>query len=102
MTESLDFVPATIQESAFTRTVDGKAVVMTPGPLKGNAKATAGSAPAVTEHSATSLCYNVLHSILRYFIARHAIISPCLVQLADILLNNETVRVRRHPGWLKA
>ena len=53
MTESVDFVPATIQEPAFTRTVDGKAVVMTPGPLEGNAKAKAGSAPAVTEPSAT-------------------------------------------------
>ena len=54
MTESVDFVPATIQKPEFTRTVDGKAVVMTPGPLKGNAKAKAGSAPAVTEPSATT------------------------------------------------
>lgn len=46
MTKSVDFVPTTIQEPDFTRTLDGKAVVMTPGVLKANTKAEAGSAPA--------------------------------------------------------
>ena len=53
MTESVDFVPATIQEPAFTRTMDGKEVVMTPGVMKANAKARAGSAPAGTEATPT-------------------------------------------------
>ena len=46
MTESVDFVPATIQEQAFTRTLEGKAVVMRLGVLEANAKNKAGSAPA--------------------------------------------------------
>lgn len=54
MTESVDFVPATIQEPAFTRTLDGKAVVMTPGVMKANAKAKAGSAPAGSQATPTA------------------------------------------------
>lgn len=53
MTESVDFVPATIQEPAFTRTMDGKEVVMTPGVMKGNAKTRGGFAPAGTEVTPT-------------------------------------------------
>ena len=53
MTESVDFVPATIQEPAFTRKLGGKAVVMTPGVLKANAKAEAGFGPAGNQATPT-------------------------------------------------
>ena len=45
-TGGVDFVPATIQEPAFTRTIGEETVVMTPGALaaKGTAAATGGSA----------------------------------------------------------
>lgn len=53
MTESVDFVPATIQEPAFTRTIGGKEAVMTPGALKANAKAKAAPSGAQAPATAT-------------------------------------------------
>ena len=51
-TGGVDFVPATIQEPAFTRTIGGKTVVMTPGVLAAKATA-AATVPATTGGSAT-------------------------------------------------
>lgn len=60
-TGGIDFVPATIQEPAFTRTLNGSEAVMTPGSLaakatavKTSAAATGGSATGSAAAAATS------------------------------------------------